>query len=201
MPIKVVDPDTGAETEAFTADELAAKTKEIEDAAAKKIAENEAHMKEKLDQFQQGKTAAQLAEEEKQGKRDAEIAEAKRLAGEAVAGQVASETRRLETLKKSAIASLVGNDPELTKKMEDAWVLINIDAKEDADFFKKAEMAANMSGINHQGTIGPGGMSFGGGFAPQVNKKKEVDEATHSTFRGALPGMDDFLSKPKEDTK
>ncbi len=92
-----------------------------------------------------------------------------------------------------------GGDAELNKKFEESWALINFDAKEESDFMKKAEMAANMSGINAAPNFG--GMPFGGGFAPNTMPKKDGDPAAHATFRSALPGMDDFLSKPKDEQK
>ncbi len=198
MPIKVLDPETGVETEVYTAEEVASQKAAIQAAADAKIAENEAHLKTKLNEFQQGKTATELEKEAEKNKNAAEIAEAKRIATEAATTVAASEARRLEGLKKMAISSVVGQDAELTKKLEDAWGMINMDTKDEADFLKKAEMAANMAGLNHTPNLN--GMSFGGGFAPNFNKKKDVDATEHSTFRGALPGMDDFL-KTKEDKK
>lgn len=202
MPIKVVDPDTSAETEAFTAEEFAAKTKEIEDAAAKKIADNEEHMKQKLNEFQQGKTATELEKEAEKAKTASEIAEARRIANEAAATVASSEARRLETLKKVAMEKFVGTDPELVKKFEESWALVNFDTKEEADFLKKAEMVANMIGMNSAPNMGAGGMSFGGAHAPGFQPaKKEMDSAAHQTFRDALPGMNDFLAKPKDEQK
>lgn len=200
MPIKVVDPDTGVETEAFTAAEVETQKKEIEEVAAKKIADNEAHLATKLDEFQKGRQTSALETEAEKQKREADVTEAKRIADEALATARGSEERRVAALKKSAIERYVGTDPEMTKKMEEAWAIIGIDTKEDVDFFKKAEAAANMSGLNAAPHMA-GGMPFGGGFAPNLQPKKAVDEAAHTTFRGALPGMDDFLAKPKDDQK
>lgn len=201
MPIKIVDPDTGAETEAFTQAELEAREAAIKAEADKKIADNEAHMAQKLDEFQKGKTATELEKEAERNKTAAEIAEARKIAEAAAATVAASEARRLEGLKKMAFQRFVGDDAELNKKLEDAWAVINFDPKDEADFVKKAEMAANMSGLNAPPNLAAG-MSFGGSFAPGFKpSQKKIDETAHQTFRSALPGMDDFLAKPNEDKK
>lgn len=201
MPIKIVDPDTGIESEAFTADEVAAQTKAIQDEAAKKIADNEAHMKEKLDEFQKGKTATELEKEAARAKELADAAESRRIAQEASDTVKASEARRVDALKKMAFQNIVGADPELNKKMEEAWAIINFDTKEDVDFMKKAEMAASMAGINAAPNFS-GGMSFGGAFPPGFRPVREKEaEGAYQTFRDNLPGMNDFLSKAKKEDK
>lgn len=197
MPIKVTDPDTGVESEAFTIEEMEAQKISIQTEANKKIADNEAHLALKLDEFQKGKNATELEKETEKNKTAADIADARRIAEEAAATVRTTEERRVSGLKKMAIERFVGNDPDLTKKMEEAWAVINIPTVDDTDFMKKAEAAANMSGINSAPNI-MGAMPFGGGMPPSFQQKKEVNEAEHTRFRDALGDMNDFLAKPNE---
>jgi hypothetical protein len=156
-------------------------------------------MKEKLDEFQKGKTATQLEQETAETARKASVEAAQKTATEALEFAKGAEQKRLNTIKDSVRQNYVGKDPELTKKFEEAWEIVNFPITKDEDIASKANMVANMIGVN----AGMGmDFTFGGGGhqAPNFQRREGVNETTHKTFRSALPGMDDFL-KPNAEEK
>lgn len=194
----VVDEDTGKEEIVFTAEELeAAKKAEAERIQSEyeaKLAEKDEHLKKKTDEFVQGKTAQELKDQE----RDAKTAEALRIAEEANKKAEEAENKRISSLKKLAREQYAGNDPTLAAKFDEAWDLVNLEIKEDEDIFKRAELTANLAGLNSNGGSFAGGMPFAGGFAPKPQQKEvQVKEEEHSKFKNAL-GLEDFIPKPEE---
>lgn len=195
----IIKDDAGNDVTVFTAEEVEAAKKaeadRIQAEADAKIAENEKHLKEKTDEFLKGKTAQELKDIE----RDRKIEEA-RLAAEAANKTAAeAEARRISSIKKSSMEQFVGNDPELTAKFEEAWGLVNLEIKEDSDIARKAEMVANMIGLNQTppGMVGMP-MGGGGGSAPRLNEQeKKNKEAEHTKFVDAL-GMGDFIPKTED---
>jgi len=193
MP-KVVENEEGKEETLFTAEDIeAAKKAEADRLQADfdaKMLEKDEHQKKKLAEFETGKTAQELKDIE----RDKEVAEAKRIAEEAVGKVTESEGKRQNTIKEAARIRFTGGDAELDKKFEESWALINVEIKEDADIYKRAELAANLAGLNGGGT-NEGGMQMSGGYAPSFVKKDEtLKEADHQTFNSEL-GLDKFLEE------
>lgn len=193
MPFKVEN-DKGEEIEVHTTADLeAAKAAEAERVKAEyeaKLLDKDNHMKQKLDEFQQGKSSQELKDQE----RDAAIADAKKVADEANLRVANSEQRRLDALKNIAMNKYVGDSAELKAKFDESWNLVNLDIKEDSDISKKAELVANMIGLN-QTSVGLGNMPMGGGgsFAPKVSAvEKEKQDAEYEKFKGAFG-----LSVPK----
>lgn len=196
MSKTVVDEETGKEEILYTAEEIeAAKQAEITrlgEEHKKALEDKDNHMKEKLDEFTKGKTSQELKDLETEKK----ITEAKEIAEKATGLVTAAETRRIGTLKDVARNQFTGGNPELDKQFEDAWVLVNLEIKEDSDVMKKAETAAKIAGLTQEvgGGFG-GGMPPSGGYAPNFVKKDEKAAAVdHETFKGAL-GLDKFLEE------
>ena len=194
MPIKVTD-DQGVEIEAFTAEDVAAKEAEIKSQYEAQLADKDKHLKEKTDEFLKGKSAQELKEIE----RDNAIAEANQKAEEARSLAAGSETKRMDALKAIARKQYTGDNPELISKFDESWNLINMDIKEDTDISKRAELAANMSGLNSTGgSFGSVGISMGGGIAPQVSPANQAkSKEDHDKFKNYL-GLNDFIPKTDE---
>lgn len=203
MSKTVVDEESGKEEIMYSAEELeAAKNAEIDRLKTeheKALLDKDEHVKKKLEEFNQGKSAQELKDIE----RDRKIEEANRIASEATEGLKTAEGRRINSLKEIAREKFTGNDPELNKKFEESWGLVNLEIKEDADIVRKAELVANMSGLNNNGDDGMGGMPMNGGYAPNFKREDtEKSKADHDTFKKAL-GLDSFIDemKPPEAAK
>ncbi len=193
MSIKIEN-DQGVEIEVYTQDEIAvhvaAKEAELKADFDAKMAEKDSHIKTKLDEFQQGKTAQEL----KDAERDAAIADARKIAEEAKLNATTAEQRRQDSLKNIAMKKFVGDDSELVAKFEESWTIINLEIKDDSDIAKKAEMVANMIGLNNtSNNLGNMPMGGGGGFAPKVSAvEKQKSDAEYNKFKSML-GLDEFL--------
>ena len=189
----LIENEKGEEITVFTAEEKAAAEAAIKAEYEAKLVDKDNHLKSKLDEFSKGKTASEL----KDAERDAAVAEAKKIAEEAKASVTNSEEKRQNTLKEVAMKKYVGNNPELKAKFDESWSLINLEIKDDSDVTRKAELVANMLGYNNQSNLGS--MSMGGGYAPAVSSvEKEKSDADHQKFMDALPGMDSFIPKSKD---
>ncbi len=195
MSLKIEN-DQGVEMEVFTQDEIAtqiaAKEAELKADFEKQMADKDNHLKTKLDEFQQGKTAQELKDTE----RDTAIAEARKIAEEAKTNAQNAEQRRLDSLKGIAMRKFVGDDAELVTKFEESWAIVNLEIKDDSDIAKKAELVANMIGVNQSNqTLGSMPMGGGGGFAPKVSAvEKAKGDAEYSKFKSVL-GLDEFIPK------
>lgn len=184
-----VQNDEGVEMDVFTTDEMTARETAIKAEYEAKLLDKDAHVQKKLDEFQQGKTAQEL----KDAERDTKIEEARKLAEDATLRATTAEERRLAALKDIAMKRYVGDDAELKAKFEESWNIVNLEIKDDSDVVRKAELVANMAGIN-QSAIGLGNMPMGagGGFAPKVSAvEKEKKEAEYSKFKSQL-GLEDL---------
>ncbi len=192
--MKIKD-ENGVEIEVLTPAEAEAQNKIALDKAQAefdaKMKEKDEHVEKKLKEFETGKTAQELKDIETNRK----IEEAKKIAEDAGKTIVEAEARRVSSLKNNAITRFVGEDAELKKKFEENWALVNIETKDDADFLKKAEIVAKMTGINTADNAS--GFDITGGYVPNLTaKEKETKEKEFETFKNVLPGMDEFL-KPK----
>lgn len=171
MP-KTITNEDGSTEEVFTKAELDAQLQEKDD-----------HVKTKLEEFQKGKTAMELAEEA----RKTEIAEATRIATEALATAETSKQEKITTVKNYFAESVVGQDAELRTKLDDSLKIIEagrlangMDVTSEKAIQEMTVAAANMAGISASAM--PDFPMTGGG-APDFNKKEgTVDEADHAAF-------------------
>ena len=163
---QIITNDDGTETEVFTKEEVEAQ-----------LAEKDAHVKAKLDEFQKGKSSQDLKDQE----RDTAIAEAKRIADEASNRAIEAENRRQGQVKQYYIDTYAGGDPEMAKKLAENFDLINVEIKSDDDIKRRIELAANMSGVHAQPNFAPTMPQYGG-YAPTFNKDETVSEAEHESF-------------------
>ncbi len=169
---KIIKNDDGTEEEVFTKAELDAQ-----------LAEKDAHVKQKLDEFQTGKSAQELKDIEHKTALD----EAKRIADEALALGRTSEERRVGSIKEFIMDQYTGGDAELKKKLTEGWDLINLPITGDEDIRKRIELAANAVGLTGPGSAGVVVPAHGGGMPPSFQKKtdKTVTEEENKAFREA----------------
>lgn len=187
---KTIEDDNGNEVVVFTQEELDAQSAAIKAEYEAKLIEKDTHLKTKTDEFIKGKQSQELKDIE----RDAAIAEAKRLAAEAGEKATQAEIRRQNAIKEVAMKKFTGDDTELRAKFEESWNLVNLEIKDDADIAKKAELVANMSGLNSAPQMNNlGAMSMSGGYAPKVSAvEKEKQDAEYNNFKSLL-SLDEFL--------
>lgn len=145
--MKIQDPnDEEKEIEVFTPEEMAAKDAEI--VAAKADAENARRVA--SEQTANFKKLNEMTEAEKATFTAKEIESMKRIeASEAKAAALEDEINndkksRVESKKASEIAKYAGSDPEIKKKLEENYDLINLTGTDDATIEKRAKLAANM---------------------------------------------------------
>lgn len=188
MPIKV-ESDDGAEVEAFTKEEMEAEKKKIQDEANAKIAANEEHLKTKLDDFNKVKSGAELKEQEFNTK----IEEAKKISEGAVAKVEEERQARFTALKNYIFEQYGGQDPEVKKKLEEAWELVNVPVTNEEDVKRRVKLSADMAGLSAGPKMEAGyGMPVGGGYAPNF-KKVDTDAAVnHAQFLNEL-GLQDLM--------
>jgi small-conductance mechanosensitive channel len=162
MPQTIID-DNGNEIEVFTAEELAQKaneaSQELEERYKKELEEKDKYVKEKLDQFQKAKNNVDTAQEEVAKKAE----EASLLAQELKAKIEETEKTKNETVKNFWIQQTTGGDSELVKKLNEAYDLINVEIKTEADIATRVSLASKMVGINSIEMSAP---NFMGGVAP-----------------------------------
>jgi len=192
---KTIEDDQGNEVVVFTQEELDAQSSAMKAEYEAKLLEQANHLKTKTEEFVKGKQSQELKDIE----RDNAIAEAKRLAAEAGEKANNAEMRRQNAIKEVAMKKFTGDDAELQSKFEESWNLVNLEIKDDADIVKKAELVANMSGLNSAPQMNMGSMSMSGGYAPKVSAvEKEKQDAEYNNFKNSL-GLDEFL--PAEPNK
>lgn len=186
--------ENGNEVEGFTAEEMAAKEKAVKDEYEAKLKDKDTHVNTKLDEF----AKAKAIQDAKDAERDAKIAAAQTAAETATAAATTSETKRLAAIKENAMKKFTGDNAELRAKFDEAWQLVVVEIKDDTDIFKKAEMVANMAGLN-QGPVNYGEVDLSGGRAPNLSPaEKQKKDADHAQFMNAIPGLNDFIPKPEE---
>ncbi len=186
-----IEDDAGNEIEVFTAAEVAEQKAALEATHKAALEDKEQHVKKKLEEFQTGKTAAELKEKEWESKIEA----ATRIAEEAKAHGQTESQKRIDELKSYTMEQYGGADPEIKKKLEDAYAIINKDTATDADVVERVRLAAAMSGLTGGvSTVNPG---IYGGYAPSVKSANEQGAAAdYDKFTDAL-GLSDFI-KPKQ---
>jgi hypothetical protein len=197
MALKVTD-DSGQDLEVFTAEE---KTAEIQAAVAaakaefeKTLADKDAHQAEKLRQLEEARKGA--TSEKDNATLLAE--EAKKIAEEAKASIEVARKESLDTKRDFFIQSVVGGDPELTKKILENYDLLNMPAGNDAEIQARVQKAVGASGISSIRTFN-GGMSFGGAMpATAPSNDKSVKDHNYDVFKNEL-GLGTFI--PKKDNK
>lgn len=150
----------------------------------KALADKDAHVAQKLEEFKQGKTAAELKEIE----REKAVADAKAAADAAKAAAEAVVTGARTKVVNFVAEQFVGQDAELRKKLDDAFGIIEegrkakgLDITDDKSIQEMMTAAASMAGI----TTLAGGPSFpmNGGFAPSFQKTaSELSDADHQEF-------------------
>lgn len=189
------------EFEVFTSEELETKAlekaKAIEEDYKKQLEEKDNHLKTKLDEFQQAKKKVEGKEgeiSEKEELLNQQIEEIKKIAEEANSKVEQSEKEKIESIKKVISNQLVGNDAEMTKKLEDAYNLINMEAKTTEEIQQRTFLAAKMIGIQTENNIPT--VSFGGGaMAPNFTPtEKKQSEEGYKNFISEL-GLPDVTSK------
>jgi len=173
----------GNEVVAMTPEEHEAK---LQEELNVKLAEKEEHMKQKLDEFQKGKTSQELKEIE----RENAIAEANRKAQEAIDSANALKEGHANTVKNFYAEQFAGNDPELRKKLDDAYKIVEagskangLEIKEDKDYATIMAQAAMMAGITGTQEVVSPRFPMGGGMTPNFQpSENEVSDADHQTF-------------------
>lgn len=176
--------DEGEEEVVYTeAEKQAEKDAEIEKVKADyeaKLAEKDAHVKEKLDQFQQAKKGVDTAQEEVRAMAE----EAKRLAEEAKMSVAQAKEAELTTKKDFYIQSVVGGDTDLRKKIEDAYGMLNLPAATDKEIMERVQKAVTLAGISQMSTPS---LSFGGAQAPNFQQAGEqTKEAAYNEWKKEL---------------
>lgn len=198
MSTKITD-DQGNEFEVYTAEELkaqadaavAAREAVLKTEHDKVLADKDAHVAQKLAEFQQAnkgvdaeKDAVKLLAED-----------AKRIAEEAKTSIAKAEGEALTVKKNYWIRSIVGDDPELTKKIQDNYDLINLPATNDKEISERVQRAVNMAGIGS--VSGPSNISFSGGAAPNTIKTEaSVADHNYHVWVNEL-GLQDYSPKQK----
>lgn len=187
---KIVVDDDGKEETVYTQAEMDA----IKADADAKLKDKDTHFSGKLDEF----AKAKAIQDAKDTERDAKAAEIKATADAALAKAAESEGKHLLSLKNAAMKKYTGEDPTLKAKFDESWALVNLEIKDDEDVLKKAEMVANMAGLNNAPDVFAGDFSMSGGHAPTLSAaEKEKKSAEHNQFKSAL-GLEDFIIKPEE---
>ena len=187
MSKKIANEETGEEEEFFTKAELDAQ-----------LAEKDAHVAKKLEEFQTGKTAQEL----KDIARDKEIAETKAKAEEAIgAAKTIAETAQ-KKVKDFVASQFVGEDKELRTKLDSSYEIIEagriakgLDTKSDASIQEMMLSASQMAGLNH---VADPKFPLTNGMAPNFNKTaNELSDAEHETFLKATGQYE--APKPKKE--
>lgn len=194
---RIVVDDEGNEETVFTAEELkaqqeaaiAAREAELKAEHEKALQEKDEYVKTKLDQFQKAKGG--VDSEKEQVKVMAQ--EAKRIAEEAKAAIESAKASEISVKKDYWIKSVSGGDVELTKKIEEAYALINLPGTTDTEIQERVQKAVNMAGISSMG--GYGMPSFSGGIAPSIPAAKTTEFLhNHEVWKQEL-GLSDLVPK------
>lgn len=161
--------DKGEDILVLTQEEVAAQNAELEAKYKAELEAKDAHVKEKLEQLNTARSGADKASEE--AKRIAE--EAKRIAEESQKKIEEANKSAIETKRDYWVKQVAGNDPELTKKIMDAYEIINLPATNDTEIMDRVQKAVNMAGIT---AIAAPNVSFGGAQAPNFQKAANADQ-------------------------
>lgn len=179
--MKTILDDDGNEEIVFTQEEITAQLMEKE-AAMKaeyeaKLADKDAHVKDKLYQFEQAKKSAEQLHAEAM----AGVAEAKKLAEEAKMSVTQSKESELSVRKDYWVQSVAGGDADLKAKIEEAYNMLNLPAGTDKEISERVQKAVSLAGISH---ISTPNLSFGGSMAPNFQAAGEQSkEAAHEAWK------------------
>jgi len=195
---KIIVDDQGNEETVFTAEELkaqqdaavAAEVARVKAEHEKAMADKDAHIAEKLDQF---KRAQGGAETEKENAKLA-IENAQKTADEAKAAIARAEAEKIETKKDYWIKSVVGDDAELAKTIRENFDIINMPSSTDEEIKAKMQKAINMAGI---GAVAQpsSSLSFGAAMPPNiVQTESSIKEHNYNVWKNEL-GLQDFVPK------
>jgi len=189
MAKEILNEETGEMELVYTQAELDAQKAE----ADRILAEKDAHMQKKLDEFKQGKNSQELKEIEMQKT----VEDAKRIADEAKASVDQAKQEHFNTVKNFYMEQLVGTDPEVVKQFEDAFKIVKAGKEAngftvtgDKDIGVLVQDAMKFAGLG-AGT----GSNFGGGstFVPPIpaqggmspnfqRNENELSDTDHQNF-------------------
>lgn len=199
---KVID-DAGneVEMEVFTQDDLnvqiAARELALKAEHEVAIKAEKEHQATKLAEFEQAKK--NVGEKEKAAEATAQ--EAKKIAEEAMSSIQAEKKATQETKKDFIIASVIGENPELKKKiLENFDLLAGMPITNDKELSERIQKAVSAAGINSMQNFAPS-MSFGGagaGAPPAQMNDIKIKEHNYDVWKNEL-GLKDFI--PKSDNK
>lgn len=195
MPTTIKD-ENGEEVTYYTEEDIAEERAKIEEDFEGKLKEKDEYIKEKLDQFVQGKKKAEETMTEAE-KRDAEwqekLEEAKKEVEQVKQMSQQERDSRLNDLKTVMFEQYGGSDEDVRKKLDEAYEIINIEATDAEGVRKRVEAAARYAGVSSDtsGSQDDGGYQVGGGFsrgrAPEFDKRSEDEkQADYSQFKSAL---------------
>lgn len=169
---KVIQNDDGEDETVYTQAELDAQ-----------LADKDAHVAAKLEEFKQGKTAQELKEIE----RDRVIAETNKKADDAIltANTIADNAQK--KVKDFVAGQFVGEDKELRTKLDGAYEIIEagrlakgLDIKSDSSIQEMMLSASQMAGLNH---VASPSFPMTNGMAPSfVKTANEISDAEHEQF-------------------
>jgi len=176
--------DNGDEVVVYSQEEIdaqiAAKEAALKAEFEKQLAEKDEHVKLKLDQFQQATKSVDKEKEEVRTMAE----EAKRIAEEAKLSVQQSKESELGIRKDFWIQSVAGNDPDLKKKIEDAYSIINLPSGTDKEIAERVQKAVTLAGISQVSTPS---LSFGGAQAPNFQQAGEQSKAAeHEAWKKEL---------------
>jgi hypothetical protein len=171
-----------------------------------KLADKDKYVKEKLNEFIQGKKG--LSEKEKELLREKEgisekereweerlkaIEEKANLATEKVSEE---RQRRYDSLKEHIFEQYGGRDPELKKKLDAEWDLINIEVTSDEDVKRRAMKAAQNAGLS--GGSNKVFTGFSGSYVPEDKTGEKKKDENYTQFKQAI-GVDRIFNNLKKD--
>lgn len=170
---KIIQNDAGEDEEVFTKAELDAQ-----------LADKDAHVAAKLEEFKQGKTAQELKEIE----RDRVIAETKAKADEAIGTANTIADNAHKKVIDFIAGQFVGEDKDLRTKLDGAYEIIEagriakgLDTKGDASIKEMMLSASQMAGLSNT-NINPT-FPMTNGMAPNFRKSaNEISDAEHEQF-------------------
>lgn len=199
MP-KIVENQDGAEETLYTPEEVQAEAdrKAAEKEAAvkaeyeAKLAEKDEHHKKKLDEFVQGKKGI----DEKEKEWNEKIETTKKTADEALTQLQQEKAARLNTVKEFMFEGYGATDPEIKKKLQEEYDLLNMPATTDEEIKARTIKAARNAGL---ASGAPSGFSvpMGGGYAPTFKRDEGLKDSDHDSFLKET-GLGDFGKLPEK---
>jgi len=195
---KTVVDDDGKELTVFTQEEVQAQIAEREAALKAEhdaaLAEKEAHQAEKLAQMEKAQSGATKAQKDAQALAE----ETKKYAEEAKNTVEAAKQEALQTKKSYWIQSVTGGDPELTKKIQENYDLLNMPTTTDAEIQARVQKAVTAAGIGSVANFNSG-ISFGGAPAANISPTAQSEkEHNYNVWKNELGIADLVPKKPNQ---